>query len=450
VTQALKTDLYQLTMAAAYHRRGIAAERVTCEAFLRRLPPRRSFLVMAGVPRLVEYLANLRFSAEDVAFLRTLPQLAPALESGFADVLLGFRFGADVWAAPEGSVVFANEPLVRVTGSLLEAQIVETYLLSVLNHAIKVASKAARVVLAAAPADVVEFGSRRTHDEAAIDAARAAWVAGCAASANVEAGRRHGVPVVGTAAHMLTMAHARPGVPHTVTERESFVTFVETFPHEPILLVDTYDTPAGIDNAIAAAGEKLGGIRLDSGDLLELSCLARAKLDAAGLTRARIIASSGLDEHTIAGLVAAGAPIDAYGVGENITEPVDAPITGVVYKLVANHTLGTQVAKKSSGGKSTRPGVKQVWRLADRDVVGLADEPPPPNSRPLLVQTMTAGRPLALPSAAGARVRCAADLAALPEAHRRIPVDPDEPAPPAWPVEISPGLEAATVRALGG
>ena len=260
MSQALKTDLYQLTMAAAYFHHGLHQQQVTCEAFLRRLPPRRGFLVMAGTARLVEYFAGLRFTAEDIAFLRTVPQLAAAMTPAFVDRLAGFRFRADVWAAPEGSVVFADQPLLRVTGGLLEAQLVETYLLSVLNHGIKVASKAARVVLAAGRAQVIEFGSRRTHDEAAVDAARAAYVAGVAATANVEAGRRHGVPLTGTAAHMFIMAHARSGVPAGQTEREAFAHFVETFPDRPTLLVDTYDTPAGVDNAIAAAGAKLGGV----------------------------------------------------------------------------------------------------------------------------------------------------------------------------------------------
>jgi nicotinate phosphoribosyltransferase len=397
MTQALKTDLYQLTMAAAYFHRGFRDVRVTCEAFLRRLPPRRSFLVMAGVPRFVEYLRDLHFSDEELAYLRSLPQLGEALTPEFVDYLRRFRFTGDVWAAPEGTVVYANEPLVRVSAPIIEAQIVETYLLSVLNHAIKVASKAARVVLAAGKAQVIEFGTRRTHDEAAVDAARAAYVAGVAASSNVAAGMRHGVPIVGTAAHMFTMAHARPDLSSSESERASFASYLAVFPQHSTLLVDTYDSERGIDNAIAVAGSTLGGIRLDSGDLLALARSARAKLDAAGLRDARVIASSGLDEHAIAALIAAGAPIDSFGVGENITEPVDAPITGVVYKLVYNHATKIGVAKKSSGGKATRPGVKQVWRLADHDLVGLGDETGPTGGRALLEPVMEGGQPLPIP-----------------------------------------------------
>jgi nicotinate phosphoribosyltransferase len=449
--QALKTDLYQLTMAAAYFHRGMADMRVTCEAFLRRLPPRRAFLVMAGTPRLVDYLRDLAFEDDDLAYLRTVPALRPAMSEAFVDYLRRFRFTGDVWAIPEGAVVFENEPLVRVTAPIIEAQIVETYLLSVLNHAIKVASKAARVVLAAATATrrarVIEFGTRRTHDEAAVDAARAAWVAGCVATANVAAGKRFGLPIAGTAAHMFTMAHARPGLSASDSERASFQSYLSVFPENAILLVDTYDSERGIDNAIAVGGADLAGIRLDSGDLLALSRLARAKLDAAGLGKAQIIASSGLDEHGVAALMAAGAPIDAFGVGENITEPTDAPITGAIYKLVYNHTSHVAVAKKSSGGKATRPGIKQVWRLADRDLVGLADEPAPPGGRPLLEPAMAAGVPGLVPEVAAARARCAADVAALPARLRHIPEDPCAPAPDAYPVVISPRLEAETQRA---
>jgi nicotinate phosphoribosyltransferase len=454
IGQALKTDLYQLTMAGAYFHGGFGDRRVTCEAFLRRLPPRRGFLVMAGVPRLVDYLADLAFSEEDIAFLRTVPALAPAMTPAFQDYLRGFHFTGDVWAAPEGAVVFADEPIVRVTAPLIEAQVVETYLLSVLNHAVKVASMAARVVLAARGRAVIEFGSRRTHDEAAVDAARAAYVAGCAASANVEAARRHGVPCVGTAGHMFIMAHARPGVPSAVTEREAFAGWAATYPEGQTYLVDTYDSLLGVDDAIAAAGVRLGGVRLDSGDLDALARAARARLDAAGLTAARIVASSGLDEHEVARLALAGAPIDSFGVGENITEPVDAPITGIIYKLVHNHTAGVDVAKRSSGGKATRPGVKQVYRLDApdaHDLVALADEPAPAAGRPgLLEPAMRAGRPLPMPDVAAARARCAAELLRLPERLRAIGPDRGAPEPEPYRVVISPALEEATRRALSG
>jgi len=443
---ATQTDLYQLTMAAAYFHKGLTDTRVTCEAFLRRLPPRRNFLVMAGTERLVDYLAKLAFTDEEIAYLRTVPALAAAMTPPFVELLRRFRFTGDVWAAPEGSVVFANEPLVRVTAPIIEAQIIETTLLSILNHSIKVASKAARVVLAADGAGVIEFGGRRTHEDAAVDAARAAFVAGCIATSNVAAGMRWGIPIAGTSAHMFIMAHARPGLSHEQIERAAFGNFVEVFPEHPTLLVDTWDSERGIDNAIAVAGKHLGGVRLDSGDILALSRSARAKLDAAGLTDAKVMASSGLDEHTIAGLVAAGAPIDLYGVGENITEPVDAPITGVIYKLVANHETGVSVAKKSSGGKSTRAGVKQAYRQSDRDVVGLADENVP--GEPLLAPAMERGRPLPLLDVRAARARFQTELHHLPERLRRIPIDPQAPDPEPWPVVCTPALDQETEKAL--
>jgi nicotinate phosphoribosyltransferase len=443
---ATQTDLYQLTMAAAYFHRGLTDTRVTCEAFLRRLPPRRTFLVMAGTQRLIDYLANLAFTDEEIAYLRTVPALAAAMTPPFIEYLRRFRFTGDVWSAPEGSVVFADEPLVRVTAPIIEAQIVETTLLSILNHSIKVASKAARVVLAADGAGVIEFGGRRTHEDAAVDAARAAFVAGCVATSNVAAGMRWGIPIAGTLAHMFIMAHARPGLSHDEIERAAFASFVEVFPDRPTLLIDTWDSERGIDNAIAVAGEQLGGVRLDSGDILALSRSARQKLDTAGLTGTKILASSGLDEHTIAGLVAAGAPIDFYGVGENITEPVDAPITGVIYKLVANHRTGVSVAKKSSGGKSTRAGVKQAFRQADRDVVGLAEEEVP--GEPLLEPAMAGGRTRPLLDVRAARARFQTQLRVLPERLRRIPIDPQATEPEPWPVVCTPRLEEETRSAL--
>jgi len=339
---------------------------------------------------------------------------------------------------------------VRITAPVIEAQIVETYLLSVLNHAVKVASKAARVVLAARGRGVMEFGSRRTHDEAAVDAARAAYVGGCVGSANVEAARRHGVPCFGTAAHMFIMAHARPGVPVADSERAAFADWAATYPSGQTYLVDTYDTLGGVDAAIAVAGSRLGGVRLDSGDLDGLARAARARLDAAGLHAAHIVVSSGLDEHEVARLVLAGAPIDSFGVGENITEPVDAPITGIIYKLVENHTYAVDVAKRSDG-KATRPGVKQVFRVdvpEPHDRVALADEQPTPAGTPLLVPVMTAGRPLPLPDIHAARDRCRSDLARLPARLKDIDADPQAVEPAPYRVVISPALEAATRRAL--
>ncbi|MCC6997812.1 MAG: nicotinate phosphoribosyltransferase [Deltaproteobacteria bacterium] len=455
--RALKTDLYQLTMAAAYFHRGFEPTRVTCEAFMRRLPPRRRFVMMAGLQRISTYLRDLRFTQDEIAYLREVPMLRAAMTPAFCDYLARFRFTGELWAQPEGTISFAREPLLRITAPIIEAQLAETFVLSVLNHGVKVASKAARVVLAAgrSGAKVVEFGGRRTHDEAAVDAARAAVVAGCAATSNVEAGMRHGLPLTGTMAHMWVMAHALPGVADQDSERSAFAHWVETFPDAASLLVDTYDTLRGVEMAIAAAGDKLRSVRLDSGDLEALSRGARKLLDAAGLKATTIVASSGLDEHAVARLCESGAPIDAYGVGENIVEPVDAPITGIVYKLVENHTAGRSVAKKSSGGKATMPGVKQVRRtVVDGrmvgDEIGLASEGP----GGLLVQVMADGA--VLPEAAAtwqlevARARAAAELAALPDDLRMIPGDPAREGQDGYPVEVSPLLEGLSQRLWSG
>ena len=453
--RALKTDLYQLTMAAAYFHRGFEPTRVTCEAFMRRLPPRRRFVMMAGLQRVATYLRELSFTADEIAYLREVPMMRAAMTPAFCDYLARFRFTGELWAQPEGTVSFAREPLLRITAPIIEAQLAETFVLSVLNHGVKVASKAARVVLAAAPAKVVEFGGRRTHDEAAVDAARAAVVAGCAATSNVEAGMRHGLPLTGTMAHMWVMAHARPGVADQDSERLAFAHWVETFPDAAILLIDTYDSLRGVRMAIEAAGQKLKAVRLDSGDLDALSRDARKLLDAAGLKHTTIVASSGLDEHAVARLRESGAPIDSYGVGENIVEPVDAPITGIVYKLVENHTARRSVAKKSSGGKATLPGVKQVRRtVVDGrmvgDEIGLASEGP----GGLLVQAMADGA--VLPEGAAtwqlevARARGAAELAALPDDMRVIPGDPAREGKDEYPVKLSPLLDGLSQRLWSG
>ena len=301
---ALRTDLYQLTMAAGYFHRGLTDGIATCEMFVRRLPRRRRYLLAMGLSRALQYLTELRFTEEEVAFLGTVPALRDAMTPAFAAYLRDLRFTGDVWAIPEGTAVFAGEPLVRVRAPIVEAQIVETFLLSAINHATLVASKAARVVHAAGssgspPADVMEFGTRRTHPDAAVDAARAAYCAGFVGTSNVEAGLRWGVPVMGTAAHMWTMAHP--------SEEEAFAGYVATFPSASILLIDTYDTLRGARRAAAVAGDKLKGVRLDSGDLLALSRAVRIILDEHGCHSARIVASGDLNEHRIAELRAASA-----------------------------------------------------------------------------------------------------------------------------------------------
>ena len=264
-------------MAAGYFHRGMTGATATCEMFVRRLPRRRRYLVAMGLERALRYLEGLRFTDEEIAFLATVPSLRDAMTPGFAAYLRDLRFTGDVWAVPEGTAVFADEPLVRVRAPIVEAQLVETFLLSAINHATLIASKAARIVHAAGDAEVMEFGTRRTHPDAAVDAARAAYCAGFVGTSNVEAGFQFGVPVMGTAAHMWTMAHA--------TEEEAFEGYVATFPSAAILLIDTYDTLRGAHRAAAIARDKLKGVRLDSGDLLGLSRAVRGSSTSTAAAR---------------------------------------------------------------------------------------------------------------------------------------------------------------------
>jgi nicotinate phosphoribosyltransferase len=426
---ALCTDLYQLTMAAGYFHRGMTGAVATCEMFVRRLPRRRRYLLAMGLERALTYLENLSFTEDEIAYLATVPALRDAMTPAFVDYLRALRFTGDVDAMPEGTAAFANEPLVRVRGPIVEAQLVETFLLSSINHATMIASKAARVVESAGSASVIEFGTRRTHPAAAVDAARAAYAAGFAATSNVEAGRRFGVPVTGTAAHMWTMAHA--------TEEAAFAAYVAVFPGASILLIDTYDTLRGAARAAKIAGDKLKGVRLDSGDLLELSRAVRVILDENGCKTVQIIASGDLNEVRIAELRAASAPIDGYGVGTDLVTSLDAPALGGVYKLVELTQDGkTRPIAKFSEGKGTFPGAHQVLRFHDeagkiaRDLVTLEHEPTDPSwgasPTPLLVPVMRGGKRLApAEPLAAIRARAAASRASLPADLHLL----DEPTP---------------------
>ncbi|WP_437760271.1 nicotinate phosphoribosyltransferase [Sorangium sp. So ce1389] len=449
---ALHTDLYQLTMAAGYFHRGMTSRVATCELFVRRLPRHRRFLVAMGLDRVVRYLEGLRFTDEQIAYLSAIPALADAMTPAFCDYLRSFRFHGDVWGVPEGTVFFPNEPLLRVTAPLIEAQLIETFALSAINHATAIASKAARVVLAAGDAGVMEFGTRRAHPDAAVDAARAAYAVGCVGTSNVEAGMRYGIPVLGTAAHMWTMAHP--------TEDAAFEGYVAVFPSAAILLIDTYDTLVGAARAAAIARDKLKGVRLDSGDLGALSVAVRRILDAAGCASAKIVASGDLNEHRIAELRRAGAPIDLYGVGTDLVTSIDAPSLGGVYKLVeiggadpAAAGERTPIAKFSEG-KATLPGAHQVHRFRDkagkleRDVIALDSEPMTPGAEPLLAPVMKRGARVAPPEGLDAiRARVREQLGALPEALRRIDDDPAPGAPFAVEVSAELGALVETVRA---
>ncbi|HEY8527520.1 MAG TPA: nicotinate phosphoribosyltransferase [Acidimicrobiales bacterium] len=435
---ALVTDLYELTMAAAYQAHGIEHE-ATFELSVRSLPPTRRFLVAAGLEDALRGLEAFRFEPDDLEYLASLD----LLPDRFLECLADFRFTGDVWAVPEGEVVFAGEPLVRVTGPVIAAQLAETFLLNRIASQTMVASKAARVKLACGDSRFVDFSARRDHGvDAALAAARAAWIAGAAGTSLVAAGRRWGIPVSGTMAHSFVMSFD--------DEREAFRAYARCFPTGVILLIDTYDTVEGARRAVEVAREladegiALRGVRLDSGDLVELSRAVRRVLDDAGLVDVDIMASGDLDEHRIAELRAAGAPIDAFGVGTQLGTSADAPSLGAVYKLVEDAD-GPKM--KLATGKVTLPGRKQVWRLEDRDVVGLHDEDVP--GRPLLVEVMRGGRPTRPPEPlAAVRERCAAALEALPPPLRSL--EPTRPGdPPLWPVETAPGLQMLADKVRG-
>ena len=436
----LLTDLYELTMAAGYIQNRFEAS-ATFELFARSLPRRRNYLVAAGLDQALDFLENVRFSAEDIAYLRALPAFRH-VKAEFFDYLSRFRFCGDVWAVPEGTIFFPGEPMLRVTAPIAEAQLVETSLLSILHFQTLIASKAARVSSAAAGRPVVEFGSRRAHGvEAGVLAARAAFVGGCEGTSNTYAGRRFGIPVYGTQAHSWIMAHA--------DEADAFRDFLNVFPEQSTLLVDTYDVHAAIEKIIAL-GRKPGGVRLDSGDVMKDCLWVRKRLDSAGWNDVQIFASGDLDEERIETLLRSGACLDAFGVGSVLTTSADSPYVGVIYKLVeVEHGGEKRSAAKFSQDKVTYPGRKQVFRFTEEDgrfasdVIGLDDESFPA-SKTLLVPVMREGRRLGLEpamenqagAAHNARRRFLAGREQLPEHILAL-----GPATQAFPVRYSARLE---------
>ncbi len=435
---ALATDLYELTMAAGYFANRVTAV-ATFELFVRDLPRHRSYLIAAGLEQALAYLRELRFSEEDIAYLRRHPALQ-AVPAAFFDFLRDLRFTGEVWAIPEGTPFFQNEPLLRVTAPIIEAQIVETFLLATINFQTAIASKATRVVGVAGGREVVEFGSRRAHGtEAALHAARAAYLAGCSATSNVEAGLRFGIPTTGTMAHSWVMSFD--------DELTAFERYASLFEGTATLLIDTYDTVAAA-RKIVAAGLRPVAVRLDSGDIDQLSRAVRRILDDGGLAQTRIFVSGDLDEWRIAGLLAAGAPVDAFGVGTRLATSFDEPALGGVYKLVelmVDHEAHGKV--KTSEGKVSLPGRKQVWRRSDtrgeyvEDVIALADEAVPADAEPLLAPVMEGGQPLAAPPELPAvRARCLRLVDRLPQQLRAIS------GAAAYPVRISDRLAAEQRR----
>lgn len=408
----LQTDLYELTMAAAYYATGYK-DRLTFELFVRHMPPRRNYLVAAGLDQALDFLENAHFSDQDIEYLRKLPVFR-TVTGDFFDYLSRFRFSGEAWAMPEGTVFFPGEPVLRVTGPAIEAQIVETFLLAAINFQTLIASKAARIAQAAAGRPVIEFGSRRAHGmEAGVLAARAAIIGGCQGTSNVAAGKQFSIPVYGTQAHSWIMAQE--------DEQEAFAKFLDVFPELAVLLVDTYDVRAAVAKIIAM-GRKPRGIRLDSGDVCADSIWARNCLNQAGWNDVIVFASGDLDEDRITELLSSGALIDGFGVGTALVNSIDSPALGVIYKLVETESdRQERPVAKLSPEKATYPGKKQVYRACDargrycRDTIGLAGENPS-STEALLVPVMNNGkRVVPRTDLSEARNRCAAQLSRLPQ-----------------------------------
>ncbi|MBN9109233.1 MAG: nicotinate phosphoribosyltransferase [Pseudonocardia sp.] len=382
-SSALFTDRYELTMVAAALADGTAHRRCTFEVFARRLPDGRRYGVVAGTGRLIDAIADFRFGDAE------LEMLADVVDPAALDWLAGYRFSGDIDGYPEGELFFPGSPILSVTGTFADAVMLETLALSVLNHDSAVAAAAARMVSAAADRPIIEMGGRRTHEEAAIAAARATYLAGFAATSNLEAGRRYGIPTAGTAAHAFVLLHD--------DELSAFRSQVASLGEKTTLLVDTYDIRKGVENAIAAGGTGLGSIRIDSGDLGVMAQQAREQLDALGATGTRIVLSGDLDEYAIASLRA--EPVDSYGVGTSVVTGSGAPTAGLVYKLV--EVDGRPVAKRSTS-KESRGGRKSAVRrhkptgTAVEEVVHPWASPPVvgPHDRVVPVPMMRGGEPV--------------------------------------------------------
>ncbi len=432
---SLFTDLYELTMCASYFDNN-KFEPATFDLFIRRLPPGRSYFLFAGLEQVLLYLKKIRFTDEQLAYLEK-----QGFDGKFLEYLRKFRFTGEVWSVPEGTVVFPNEPLIRVTAPIIEAQLVETFLLNTVNLQTMIATKASRVVHAAEGKTVVEFGLRREHGiDAGMKVARCSYIAGCAGTSNVLAGMAYGIPVFGTMAHSFIMSFEK--------EIDAFRAFAKTFPAKSTLLIDTYDDIAGAEKAITVAKElerkgfKVGGVRLDSGDLTETSKKVRALLDAEGLMYISIFASGDLDEYKIAELLSKQAKIDAFGVGTKMGTSADYPYTDVIYKLceTMNNTGEFSPIMKLSKGKITLPGRKQVFRFKDskgayvKDRIALADEKV--EAEPLLLKVMEKGKILVdLPALSVIRASAERNLGQLPAKYKKFTDAP------LYPVELSKALD---------
>ncbi len=428
----LLTDLYQLAMMEAYVADG-QTDTAVFEFFVRKLPERRNFFVATGLEQVLDFLENLHVPAAELDWLAQSGRFG----QGFLDYLSDFRFTGDVHAMPEGTVFFPDEPIIRVTAPLPEAQYVETRIINLLQFQSMVAARAARMVSAGGSADLVDFGLRRAHGaQSGLLAARAAYLAGFAGTATVLAGQRFGVPIHGTMAHSYIQAHEN--------EEEAFLRFARARPDNLVLLIDTFDTVEGARKVarlapkLKAEGIEVTAVRLDSGDLGALARKVRAIFDDAGLVHIGIFASGGLDEDKIAALVAQGAPIDGYGVGSALTSVSDAPVLDCAYKLQEYAGLAR---RKLSTGKATWPGRKQVWRRFDAqgrmtgDVLSLEDDAQ--QGTPLIEKVMEGGRRLGpAPDLRAVRDHAASQVAQLPDRLQGLAAAHD------YPVEVAPALRS--------
>ena len=431
-TSPLTTDLYELNMIQAYLDKGEDKEAVF-EFFVRRLPPRRGFLLAAGLDDALDYLETLRFSAAEIDWLKSTGRFRDNL----LDYLKNFRFTGDVHAIPEGSVCFPNEPLIRITAPLPQAQLVESRLINILHFQTLIASKAARMVLAAPGKILSDFGLRTAHGaEAGLYSARASYLAGFAGAANVLAGERYGVPIVGTMAHSFVQVHD--------DEMSAFENFARARPQGVILLIDTYDTEQGARKVVelaprlAADGIAIRGVRIDSGDLTAMARKVRGILDEGGLSEVIILVSGGINEDVLQTMMKEKAPIDGFGIGVNLAASVDVPALDCAYKL---QEYAGKPKRKLSEGKATWPGRKQVWRAYDADgrmrgdILSLENDRQPGEA--LIVPVMRTGKRVApVPTLAQIRERAAGDLNRLPGPLARLESGFD------YPVNVADALTA--------
>jgi nicotinate phosphoribosyltransferase len=434
---ALLTDLYQLTMAQAYFQSQRLAP-ATFSLFIRSYPPNRSYLVAAGLRDILEFLERFKIDAADIDYLRSLRMFT----DDFLDFLQELKFTGEVWAIPEGRLFFKDEPVVEVTAPVVEAQIVETFIINQINFQSLIATKAARCVQAAGGRSVVDFSLRRTHGiDAGMKVARASYLAGFAGTSNVRAGQRYGIPVVGTMAHSFVSSFEH--------EIDAFRAFVSSFPDHSTLLIDTYDTIAGAHKAVQVAkemtarGQRLQGVRIDSGNLANLALDVRKIFDKVGLQDVKIIGSGGLDEYDLADYSDTNIPYDSYGVGTKMGVSADAPWSDIAYKLVE---YDQRSVVKLSPGKVSLPGKKQLFRISDKqgqlhkDIIALRDEKVA-GAETLLKRVMTGGKITApVPSLEESRSGFLSEFAKLPEPIKRIRDSEN------YPVEKSSGLQEHCAR----